>query len=141
MPRNTRPTSARMNIGQASASSGVHAKMIRHYESIGLVPKAKRTDSGYRIYDESDVNSLLFIKRARDLGFSMKEIKKLMGLWRNKNRESAEVKALAVSHIQDLEAKILEMKSMVDALRHLAKNCHGDQRPECPILKELTSSP
>jgi MerR family copper efflux transcriptional regulator len=126
-----------MNIGEAAAASGIHAKMIRHYESIGLIPKTKRTDAGYRVYDEKDVHSLRFIKRARDLGFSMAEIKKLMGLWRNKSRASSEVKALASKHIHELELKIAELQSMRDALKSLAKSCHGDHRPDCPILKEL----
>lgn len=129
-----------VNIGQAAAASGVNAKMIRHYESIGLIPKSRRTDSGYRIYGEDDVHSLRFIRRARDLGFSMKEIKRLMSLWRNRSRSSAEVKALAKAHIDELELKIRELKSMSDALKHLASNCHGDARPQCPILDELSGS-
>ncbi len=130
-----------MNIGDAAEASGVNAKMIRHYESIGLVPRSKRTDAGYRIYDENDVHSLRFIRRARDLGFSMKEIKKLMSLWRNRGRSSSEVKALARAHIEELEAKISELQGMRDALTHLAQTCHGDDRPECPIIDELASEP
>lgn len=126
-----------MNIGQLAKSSGVNAKLIRHYESIGLIPKASRTDSGYRVYSENDIQFLRFIKRARGLGFSMKEIKKLIGLWRNKSRASREVKALALAHVQDLEGKILEMQEMVSNLRLLARNCHGDGRPDCPIIKGL----
>ncbi len=126
-----------MNIGALAKSSGVNAKLIRHYESIGLIPKASRSDSGYRVYSENDVQFLRFIRRARGLGFSMKEIKKLIGLWRSKNRASREVKALALSHVQDLEKKILEMQEMVHNLRLLARNCHGDSRPECPIIKNL----
>lgn len=126
-----------MNIGQLAKSSGVNAKLIRHYESIGLIPKASRSDSGYRVYSENDIQFLRFIKRARGLGFSMKEIKKLIGLWRNKSRASREVKSLALAHVQDLEGKILEMQEMVSNLRLLARNCHGDGRPDCPIIKGL----
>ncbi len=126
-----------MNIGQAAKVSGVNAKLIRHYESIGIIPKASRTDSGYRVYTESDVHTLTFVKRARSLGFSMKEIKKLVGLWRNRSRASADVKALAQTHIKELEAKINELETMRDTLKHLARNCHGDNRPDCPIVEEL----
>lgn len=126
-----------MNIGELAKSSGVNAKLIRHYESIGLIPKASRTDAGYRIYTKNDVQYLRFVKRARSLGFSMKEIKKLLSLWRNKSRASKEVKNLATQHLSDLEAKIKEMQEMADSLRDLAHNCHGDSRPECPILKDL----
>lgn len=126
-----------MNIGQLAKSSGVNAKLIRYYESIGLVPKPTRTESGYRTYSKMDIQFLRFIKRARGLGFSMKEIKKLIGLWRNKSRASREVKAMAIAHVQDLEKKIKEMQEMADNLRALARNCHGDNRPDCPILKGL----
>ena len=126
-----------MNIGEIAKSSGVNAKLIRHYESIGLIPKAARTESGYRFYKESDVQFLRFIKRARGLGFSMKEIKTLLGLWRNKSRKSEDVKNLANKHIKELETKILEMQEMVDNLKALSHKCHGDSRPECPILKTL----
>lgn len=126
-----------MNIGELAKSSGVNAKLIRHYESIGLIPKAKRTDSGYRSYTENDIHILRFVKRGRSLGFAMKEIKQLIGLWRNKTRASKEVKALAISHLRELETKILELQEMADTLRHLARTCNGDHRPDCPILKEL----
>ncbi len=126
-----------MNIGEIAKSSGVNAKLIRHYESIGLIPKAARTESGYRFYKESDVQFLRFIKRARGLGFSMKEIKTLLGLWRNKSRKSHDVKTLAEKHIKELETKILEMQEMVDNLKALSHNCHGDSRPECPIINTL----
>lgn len=126
-----------MNIGQAAQASGVNAKMIRHYESIGMIPKAARTEGGYRIYSESDVHILTFVRRARSLGFSMKEIKKLVSLWRNKSRASAEVKNLALTHVKHLEKKIAEMESIAKTLKQLAKCCHGDNRPECPILDEL----
>ncbi|MGE3682667.1 MAG: Cu(I)-responsive transcriptional regulator [Bdellovibrionales bacterium] len=129
-----------MNIGELAKSSGVNAKLIRHYESIGLIPKATRSESGYRIYSKTDVQFLRFVKRARGLGFSMKEIKKLIGLWRNKSRASREVKALALSHVEELECKILEMQEMAQSLRLLARNCHGDNRPDCPIIKSLEDS-
>jgi len=127
-----------MNIGAAAKASGVTAKMIRHYESIGLIGKVKRTDAGYRVYDDQDVHTLRFVKRARELGFSMKEIKKLLGLWRSRTRSSADVKRLALEHLKELEAKIAEMRSMADTLRELAQHCHGDARPECPILQDLS---
>jgi len=126
-----------MNIGDLSKSSGVNAKLIRHYESIGLIPKAVRSESGYRQYGENDVHVLRFIKRARGLGFSMKEIKKLIGLWRNRSRASADVKALALEHIHGLEAKIAELQGMVETLKQLSRHCHGDHRPECPIIQDL----
>lgn len=126
-----------MTIGELAKKSGVNAKLIRHYESIGLIPAATRSDSGYRLYKDTDAQFLRFIKRARSLGFSMKEIKKLIGLWRNKSRASQEVKTLAQSHVRDLERKILEMQGMVDSLRNLAKNCRGDSRPDCPIIHNL----
>lgn len=126
-----------MTIGELAKASGVNAKLIRHYESIGLIPKAARTESDYRSYKESDVQFLRFIKRARGLGFSMQEIKRLIGLWRNKSRASKEVKALAQEHIQALELKILEMQEMAENLRKLSRHCHGDSRPECPILSNL----
>lgn len=126
-----------MNIGEAAKVSGVNAKLIRHYESIGIVPKVARTESGYRVYSDADVHILKFVKRARGLGFSMKEIKKLVGLWRNRSRASSEVKQLALTHIATLEKKIAELESMADALKRLAKSCHGDSRAHCPILDEL----
>lgn len=128
-----------MNIGEAAKASGVNAKLIRHYESIGLVPKVSRTPSGYRMYSDVDVHTLIFIKSARGLGFSMKEIKKLVSLWRNKSRASVEVKELALKHIKDLELKIMELESMVNTLRHLSKNCKGDDRPNCPIIENLAT--
>lgn len=126
-----------MNIGAAAKMSGVNAKLIRHYESIGIIPKASRTESGYRTYSDVDVNILSFVKRARGLGFSMKEIKKLVGLWRNKSRASSDVKGLANKHIQEMEQKIEELQSMVKTLKHLAKNCQGNDRPDCPIIENL----
>jgi MerR family gold-responsive transcriptional activator of gol and ges genes len=126
-----------VNIGQAAKASGVHAKMIRHYESIGIIPKAQRTESGYRVYSENDIHTLLFVKRARGLGFSMSEIKKLVGLWRNKTRASSEVKDLAQKHIKELDGKIVELQEMRDALRTLVRHCKGDDRPDCPIIEGL----
>lgn len=126
-----------MNIGELSKESGVSAKLIRHYESIGLISKASRAASGYRQYSENDVHILRFVKRGRNLGFPMKEIKQLLGLWKNKGRSSKDVKALAVVHLQTLENKILELQEMADTLRHLSRTCHGDHRPECPIIENL----
>ena len=126
-----------MNIGQLAKQSGVNAKLIRHYESIGLIPKASRSEGGYRVYSTSDVQFLRFIKRSRSLGFPMKEIKKLVGLWRNKSRASKDVKTLAMAHLKELESKIQQMQEMAEALRRLSKNCHGDSRPDCPILTDL----
>lgn len=126
-----------MNIGDAAKASGVNAKLIRHYESIGIIPKAPRSTSGYRTYSEVDVHVLAFVKRGRTLGFSMKEIKKLVGLWRNKSRASADVKLLAQKHIKELNSKIDDLRAMRDTLEHLAKHCKGDAKPECPILEDL----
>jgi MerR family copper efflux transcriptional regulator len=127
-----------LNIGQAAERSGVSAKMIRHYEENDLIPKAGRTGAGYRIYKDSDVHVLRFIRRARDLGFSMKEIKTLLGLWDNRRRASVDVKRLALKHVEDLDAKIAELQLMRRTLTHLAEHCHGDDRPECPILDDLS---
>lgn len=123
-----------MNIGEAAAISGINAKMIRHYESISLLSKAKRSDSGYRVYDNSDIQTLRFVKHARKLGFSIKEIKKLLSLWKNRKRASSDVKELALFHMGNLDKKIVELKSMKKALSHLIHNCHGNEFPECPIL-------
>lgn len=131
-------TKTGMNIGDVAKASGVNAKLIRHYESIGVVPKANRSESGYRVYSQNDVHILQFVRRARDLGFSMQEIKKLVGLWRNKSRASADVKALALSHLKDLESRIAELEAMTKTLKKLAHSCHGDARPDCPILEELS---
>ena len=127
-----------MNIGQAASQSGVSAKMIRHYEDLGLMPKVRRTESNYRRYEPTDVHTLRFIRRARDLGFSMAQIKELVGLWQNKGRSSAAVKNIAGRHIAELKGKITQLKAMVDTLEHLSKHCHGDHRPECPILEDLS---
>jgi Cu(I)-responsive transcriptional regulator len=127
-----------MNIGQAAEQSGVSAKMIRHYESIGLVEQACRTDGGYRIYTANDVHTLRFIRRARDLGFSMKEIGQLLGLWRNRRRASGDVRRVAQQHITELDQKIAELQAMRRTLTELVQHCHGDRRPECPILDDLS---
>lgn len=126
-----------MNIGEAAAASGVSAKMIRYYESIGLVPAAVRTAAGYRTYVESDVHALRFIRRARDLGFSIEKIERLLGLWRDRERASAEVKAVAMAHIQELQLKIAELEQMASTLGDLAEHCDGDHRPDCPIIDDL----
>lgn len=126
-----------MNIGEVAAASGVSAKMIRYYESIGLVSKAARTSSGYRAYSESDVHTLRFVRRARDLGFSVEQMANLLALWRDRTRASADVKRIALEHISELEQKMRELREMAETLSHLAHNCHGDHRPECPILNEL----
>lgn len=126
-----------MNIGQAARASGVSAKMIRYYEQIGLVRPADRTDSNYRSFDTRNVNELRFIKRARSLGFSVEEIANLLSLWRDRSRPSREVKAIADTHVADLEARIAEMQAMADTLRHLSHCCAGDDRPDCPILADL----
>ncbi len=129
--------SERFNIGQAALRAGVSAKMVRHYESIGLLPKIGRTDGGYRQYTDTDVHTLRFIKRSRDLGFSMTEISALLKLWQNRRRASADVKRMALEHIADLERRIGEMQSMKDVLQTLASCCQGNARPECPILDGL----
>lgn len=126
------------NIGAAAKASGVSAKMIRHYEEIGLLPKVARSFGNYRVYSANDVHVLRFIRRARDLGFSIDEIRALLGLWRNKSRSSAAVKKIAGKHIADLRTKIAELESMVQTLEHLTRNCHGDHRPDCPILDDLS---
>ncbi|MDQ3025131.1 MAG: Cu(I)-responsive transcriptional regulator [Pseudomonadota bacterium] len=126
-----------LNIGGAAAAAGVSAKMIRHYEENGLIPKVGRTAAGYRTYRASDVHMLRFIRRARDLGFSMKEIQGLLGLWMNRRRASSDVKRLAMKHVEELDAKITELQAMRRTLVELAKSCHGDHRPDCPILDDL----
>ncbi len=126
-----------MNIGQAAARSGVSAKMLRYYESTGLIPAAERTEAGYRVFDQADVNTLRFIRRAREFGLSMERIKLLVSLWQDRERPSREVKRIATEHVEELRAKIAELTAMCDALDALAKTCHGDQRPDCPILRDL----
>ena len=126
-----------LDIGRASKTSGVSVKMIRHYESIGLLEKIARTYANYRVYSDKDVHTLRFIKRARALGFAMEDIRELLSLWQNKWRPSASVKRIASSHLENLKHRIAEMQSMAVTLEHLTRNCHGDQRPECPILEDL----
>lgn len=128
-----------MNIGQAAEASGVSAKMIRYYEGIGLIKQSRRTESGYRVYTENELHTLRFIKRARDLGFSLEQIRELLSLWQDTHRASADVKAIAQTHVAELQKRIDELTSMRDTLSHLAHCCSGDRRPECPILKELAT--
>ena len=126
-----------VNIGQASKASGISAKMIRYYESIGLVPKAGRTEGGYRDYGDADIHRLLFIRRARDLGFSFERVRELLKLWTDQKRSSANVKALALAHIDELEVRATDLQQMIKTLRNLAEACEGDNRPHCPILEDL----
>jgi Cu(I)-responsive transcriptional regulator len=130
-----------VKIGEASAASGISERMIRHYEKIGLMPKPMRRDSGYRDYDERDVHTLKFIGRARDLGFSLDEIGRLLELWHDRSRASADVKALALDRARELKRKEKALHEMRRSLEHLAASCHGDERPECPILGGLEGSP
>ncbi|CAM3989557.1 Cu(I)-responsive transcriptional regulator [Bordetella tumbae] len=126
-----------MNIGQAATASGISAKMIRYYESIGLIDSATRTDSGYRVYGDKELHTLRFVRRARDLGFSVEQMHELLALWRDRDRASADVKRVALSHVEGLERKAAELQQMADTLRHLAEHCKGNNRPECPIIEEL----
>ena len=126
-----------MNIGQAADRSGVSAKRIRYYEQVGLIDSANRTDTGYRQYDERDVHTFRFIRRARRLGFSIPQIGTLLALWKDRKRNSADVKKVARSHVDELRLKITELQSMVDTLEDLASHCDGNARPDCPILVEL----
>ncbi|MBS3849208.1 Cu(I)-responsive transcriptional regulator [Devosia sp. BSSL-BM10] len=130
-----------MNIGEAANASGVSAKMIRYYESIGLIRPPHRTDSNYRVYGSDEVHVLRFIKRSRTLGFSVEETATLLSLWQDKSRASGEVKEVAVSHIMALETKIDELQAMVKTLKHLAHCCTGNDRPDCPILDDLAGVP
>lgn len=128
-----------MNIGEAAAATGVSVKMIRYYEDIGLVGPALRTYSGYRVYQDKDIQTLRFVRRARDLGFTVKQIEGLLTLWRDRGRASADVKRIAQGHVEALEQKMRELSEMIDALNHLSQNCSGDHRPDCPILATLGS--
>ena len=129
-----------MNIGQAADASGVTAKMIRYYESIGLIATASRSDAGYRKYGDKEIQILRFIKRSRDLGFSLERIKTLLGLWEDRSRQSADVKTLARQYIQELDRDIAKLQSIRDQLQHLTDCCHGDSRPDCPIIDDLAQS-
>lgn len=126
-----------MNIGEAATESGVTAKMIRHYESIGLIKSAERTESGYRRYSGQDLETLRFVRRGRDLGFSIDQIRDLLTLWRDRSRASSDVKRIALEHVEELEAKMRQLREMADTLRHLAEHCQGDERPDCPIIRDL----
>ena len=128
-----------MVIGEAAKASGVSAKMLRYYESIGLIPAAGRTEGGYRVYGAREVETLRFIRRARDLGLSMERIKLLVGLWQDRRRPSREVKHIALAHVAELHAKIGELTAMCATLEELADACHGDHRPDCPILRDLAA--
>jgi Cu(I)-responsive transcriptional regulator len=129
-----------INIGEAARRSGVSPKMVRHYESLGLLPRIARTDSGYRQYSETEVHTLRFIRRSRELGFSMEEIAQLLGLWQNRRRASASVRRVAQQHAQDLQQRIEALQSMQRSLQHLIHCCHGDDRPDCPILDDLAGA-
>ena len=126
-----------MKIGEASTASGISQRMIRHYEKIGLIPAAARRDSGYRDYDEREVHTLRFIGHARDLGFPIEEIRQLVALWHDRARSSVDVKSLALARAKELRRKARELDEMRGALEHLASQCHGDDRPDCPILGDL----
>nr|WP_314625004.1 Cu(I)-responsive transcriptional regulator [uncultured Noviherbaspirillum sp.] len=128
-----------MNIGQAAEAAGVNAKMIRYYESIGLISAASRTDAGYRQYSDKDIRTLRFIKRSRDLGFSIERIKTLLSLWEDRGRKSGDVKQLAGQYIAELDRDIEKLQSIRDQLQQLADCCHGDNRPDCPIIEDLAA--
>ena len=128
-----------MNIGQASELSGIPSKTIRYYESIGLIPAPARTDSGYRDYSNPEIETMRFIQRARNLGFAIKDVCELLDLWHDHNRTSAQVKSLTQRHIVEIESKVKELESMRNTLAMLSEKCHGNDRPECPILEDLAS--
>lgn len=129
-----------MNIGQASKATGVSVKMIRYYESIGLIKAPLRTDSGYRVYSDNEVHTLRFISKARDLGFSVDQMSDLLAIWRDRSRASGDVKAIALEHVAALDEKAEALRAMSDTLRHLAEHCHGDDRPECPIIEGFAAA-
>jgi Cu(I)-responsive transcriptional regulator len=129
-----------VNIGQAATASGVTPKMIRHYEAIGLLPRVARSGSGYRVYDDRTLHTLRFIRRAREMGFGLDEIAALLTLWGNRRRASAEVKSLAARHVAELQARIERMQAMQRTLQQLVDACHGDERPDCPILDDLAGA-
>ncbi|PXW23334.1 Cu(I)-responsive transcriptional regulator [Paraburkholderia caballeronis] len=126
-----------MNIGEAARASGVTAKMIRYYESVGLLTPKGRTASGYRVYGMEEVHSLRFVRQARRLGFLVEDIRRLLALWHDRSRASAEVKAIALQHVEELDQRIAELTQMRNTLSHLASHCHGDGRPDCPIIERL----
>jgi len=126
-----------MNIGEAARASGVTAKMIRYYESVGLLNPVGRTSSGYRVYGHQEVHALRFVRQARRLGFLVEDIRKLLALWQDRSRASVEVKSIALEHVAELDRRIAELTEMRDTLSHLANHCHGDARPDCPILDKL----
>jgi MerR family copper efflux transcriptional regulator len=128
-----------MNISRAAELSGVSARMIRHYESAGLIPPAGRTAAGYRVYTPDDVHRLAFIRRARAVGFGSDDIRQLLSLWQNRQRPAREVKRLAVDHLAQLQARIIDLEAIADTLSHLIGHCHGDERPDCPILDSLAA--
>ncbi|SIT51449.1 Heavy metal-dependent transcription regulator 2 [Paraburkholderia piptadeniae] len=128
-----------MNIGQAARASGVTAKMIRYYESVGLLAAKQRTSAGYRVYGAQEVHSLRFIRQARRLGFAVGDIRRLLALWQDRTRTSAEVKSIALEHVAELNHRIAELTEMRDTLAHLAEHCHGDDRPDCPIIEGLAA--
>jgi MerR family copper efflux transcriptional regulator len=139
-PKPAVPSSEPVNIGEAARQSGVSAKMLRHYESLGLLGTVIRSESGYRLYSAADVHTLRFIKRCRDLGFSMAEIGELVGLWQNRLRASSSVKRIAQKHMVELSARIDAMLAMQRTLSTLLDCCHGDERPDCPILDDLSGT-
>jgi Cu(I)-responsive transcriptional regulator len=130
-----------MNIGQAAHATGVSAKMIRHYESVGLFPAARRTEAGYRLYGEKELATLRFIRHSRDLGFSLEQIRALLDLWQNRRRPSRQVKALAQTHLDEIDQKLRELQAMKATLSHLVHCCAGDDRPDCPIIDSLADAP
>lgn len=134
---NTDPDHGPVPIGEAARASGVSAKMVRHYEALGLLGTVARTDAGYRQYSAADIHTLRFIKRARDLGFAMTEIADLVSLWRDRSRASGDVRRIAAQHARDLDQRIAAMQAMRATLQHLMQHCHGDHRPDCPILDDL----
>ena len=134
------PSTRSVTIGEAARATGVSAKMIRYYEETGLLGPAERTASGYRLYGEADLHALRFVRRARDLGFSMREIAELLGLWQDRSRASAAVKSVALGHVRDLRRRIAELEAMARTLEHLAERCCGDERPDCPILDDLAGA-
>ena len=141
LPEISAPCDAPVNIGQAAEQSGVSAKMVRHYELLGLLGRVQRTDKGYRQYSPADVHVLRFIKRARDLGFSMAEIGELVGLWKDKRRASAKVKRIAQKHLDELSQRVAALQDMQHTLAHLMEGCGGNERPDCPILDTLAGQP